>query len=153
MFARYIYKKTYNNERKDKSNIKTLKTSTVINVTIEDIDDLDHVNNNTYVSYFGKARRQWYSELGLTRDELQRKKIGNVIRKLEIEFIREATLGDSIAIITEPLRLGRTSYVLKQNAYNQNHDLLTEAVVTVVMFDTKKRKSIKVVEEIAQNFK
>ncbi|WP_339183407.1 acyl-CoA thioesterase [Oceanobacillus sp. FSL W7-1293] len=130
-----------------------LETITNIDVMEKDIDNLGHVNNSVYSSYFGIARKEWYHKAGLSLEEKQKRNIGNVIRKIEINFLKEARLGDSLIIITRPLRLGNKSYLLNQNIYNQNHECLTNATVTIVMFDTINRKSIKVIEEIARNFK
>ncbi|MBD1382929.1 acyl-CoA thioesterase [Metabacillus arenae] len=130
-----------------------LETVTKIDVMEKDIDGLDHVNNSIYVSYFGIARKEWYREAGLSFEEKQKRNIGTVIRKLEINFLKESRLGDSLKIITRPLQLGNKSFLLKQNIYNQNDEHLTDITVTVVMFDTINRKSIKVVEEIARHFK
>ncbi|RBW68562.1 acyl-CoA thioesterase [Bacillus taeanensis] len=130
-----------------------LETVTKIDVMEKDIDGLEHVNNSIYVSYFGIARKEWYREAGLLFEEKQERNIGTVIRKLEVNFLKEARLGDSLKIITRPLRLGNKSFLLKQDIYNQNDEHLTDTTVTVVMFDTINRKSIKVVEEIAHHFK
>jgi YbgC/YbaW family acyl-CoA thioester hydrolase len=130
-----------------------LETVTKIEVTEKDIDSLGHVNNSIYVSYLGIARMDWYRETGLSFEEKQKRNLGSVIRKLEINFLKESRLGDVLKVITRPLRIGNKSFLLKQDIYNQNNEHLTDVTVTAVMFDTINRKSIRVVEEIARHFK
>lgn len=118
----------------------------------EDIDELDHVNNGKYVSYLEEARGDWYAQAGISFSEMMKRKLGTVVLKMEILFLKEARLGDSLKIVTRPLKLGNTSFVLKQDIFNQRDEHITEATITSVMFDTQERKSIKVVDEIAEKF-
>src|SRR4051812_42089936 len=120
-----------------------LETVTKIDVTENDIDDLGHVNNNIYGYYFMKARKEWIQEAGL----LYNQNIGAVVRKLEINFLKESRLGDSLKVITRPICLGNKSFLLKQDIYNQNDVHITDATVTLVMFDLINRKSINIEEK------
>lgn len=129
-----------------------LKTITKVNVTQNDIDHLNHVNNSVYVSYFEIGRKEWYYQAGLSQEEKQKRNIGTVIKKLKINFIQESRKGDLLKIVTQPIRLGNSSFLLKQDIYNQSNDHITAAIITSVMFDTINRKSIKVVDEIARHF-
>lgn len=130
-----------------------LKTVTKVPVTENYIDNLGHVNNTVYVAFLGTARKEWYREAGLSLEEKKRRNVGAVVRRLEINFIKESRLGDTLKIITRPFQLGNKSFLLKQDIYNQNDEHLTDAIVTAVMFDTLSRKSIKVIDEIAGYFK
>ncbi|WP_209122743.1 thioesterase family protein [Alkalihalobacillus sp. BA299] len=127
-----------------------MKTVININVKETDIDDLGHVNNSIYVSYIEKGRRDWYQKAGFVFDEKQ--SLGTVVLRLDILYLQEARLGDSLKIITRPVRLGNKSFVLHQDIYNQLNEHITEATVTSVMFDTVLRKSTQVVAEIARHF-
>ncbi|MGO4888350.1 acyl-CoA thioesterase [Anaerobacillus sp. MEB173] len=118
----------------------------------EDMDEVGHVNNIKYVSYLEQARKKWYEYAGIPFDEMQKRNIGTVILKLDIMFLKEARLGDTLEVITKPIKIGNKSFVLKQDIYNQRNELLTEATVTSVMFDTAARESIKVLDEIACQF-
>lgn len=125
---------------------------TEITVKEKDIDELQHVNNGVYVNYLEQGRLDWYAEAGLPIPELQRRGMGTVVLKLEITFKKEAVLGDDLVVVTAPSRMGRTSFVFTQTIFNQSGELITEAIVTSVMFDRAKRKSIPVLEEITRRF-
>lgn len=119
----------------------------------EDIDSLGHVNNGRYVKFLEDARVNWYEKCGLSLKDFQEMSIGTVVLKMEVLYLKEATLGDHLKVITRPEYLGNTSFVLKQDIYNQFDEHITDAKVTMVMFDTLLRKSIKVIDQFAQYFK
>jgi YbgC/YbaW family acyl-CoA thioester hydrolase len=118
----------------------------------EDIDQLEHVNNFRYVKFLEEARVNWYEKCGISLAEFHERNLGTVVYKMEITYLKEAKLGDHLKIITRPGNIGNTSFRLIQNIYNQFNDHITEAKVTLVMFDRVLRKSIKVSDEIAQHF-
>ncbi|PAE44192.1 acyl-CoA thioesterase [Bacillus sp. 7884-1] len=119
----------------------------------EDIDSLGHVNNCRYVKFLEDARVNWYEKCGLSLNDFQEMDIGTVVLKMEVLYLKEATLGDHLKVITRPEFLGNTSFVFKQDIYNQFDEHITDAKVTMVMFDTLLRKSIKVIDQFAQYFK
>lgn len=119
----------------------------------EDIDELGHVNNAVYVKFLEYGRGEWYKQAaGMSFSDMKTLGIGTVVVRLDITFRKEALLGDVLTIYTKPQKLGTKSFVLKQEIYNQHGELLTEAVVTNVMFDPEKRTSIPVINAIARNF-
>ncbi|OLO37027.1 hypothetical protein BTR23_14920 [Alkalihalophilus pseudofirmus] len=127
-----------------------METITNIEVKPIDIDVLGHVNNSVYVSYLEKGRMDWYEKAGFIFNVNQT--IGTVVIRLDILYLKEVRLGDSLKVITSPIRLGNKSYVMKQNIFNQRDEHVSEATVTSVMFDTVTRKSVKVTNEIARCF-
>lgn len=130
-----------------------MKVSTKLKVREEDIDELGHVNNSVYIKYIEKGRGEWYKEAaGLSFAEMNQKNLGTVVLRIDITFKKEALFGDELTISTKPGNLGTKSFVLKQEIYNQKEELITEAIVTSVMFDPLKRVGIPVIEEIAKNF-
>lgn len=137
----------------EKGGTVMLETVKQLKVTPEHLDDQDHVNNVVFISLLEKARLEWYDKVGLTKEERRKRKIGTVVRKLEVNYIKEARLGDTLIIRTRPLRLGNTSFTFQQTIYNERDERLVESIVTTVMFDTEKRKSITVIDEIAAHFK
>lgn len=129
-----------------------MKTITEIRVKPEDIDELEHVNNSIYVTYLEKARGDWYSNAGISFNEMRIRLVSTVVLKLEILYIQEAKLGEKLTVETTPIRIGHKSFVFQQDIYNQFNKKIVEARVTNVMIDRKIRKGIPVVEEIARYF-
>lgn len=129
-----------------------METTTEIIVTEADLDTLGHVNNSVYVSYLEKARSHWYNQLGLTLEGMLSNGVGTVVLKLEIFFVKEARLGETLKIKTIPVRIGTKSFVVEQIIFNENGEIITEATVTNVMFDTATRKGTVVAKEIQEAF-
>lgn len=118
----------------------------------EDLDAIGHVNNVRFAAYLEDARGEWYKRAGLSYEDMSVRKVATVILKMEILFLKEARLGDTLKFMTIPKKLGNKSFVLQQYIYNQSDEHITEALITSVMFDLLSRKSIAVVEEIASKF-
>lgn len=130
-----------------------METTTEIRVKEEDIDGLGHVNYNRYIAFSEEAIGDWFSKAGMDWRKMSVRKIGSVVVNLNVSYIKEARLGDVLKVVTTPGKLGNKSFVMKQNIYNQNEELITEFTKKFVMFDISSRKGIVVVDEIAQHFK
>lgn len=126
---------------------------TSLTVIESDIDELGHVNNKVYLDYLEKGRENWfYKATGMNFLDMKEKNLGTVVIRIEIDFKKEALLGDRLQIETIPNYIGNKSFKFKQFIYNQKNEMLTEALVTCVMFDPTTRKSIPVIEEIRGKF-
>ena len=129
-----------------------MEVTTTIVVKEEHIDQLGHVNNSIYVSYLENGRGDWYENAGMSFEQMVTRSLGTVVLRLDILYKQEARLGDILTIKTYPVKLGTKSFVLKQDIFNQENQLITEANVTSVMWDAKTRTSIEVVEEFRRHF-
>ena len=129
-----------------------METIFEVDVNEKEIDHLGHVNYLEYINYSEQAIRDWYIKAGISSDELSDNNMGTVVIKFDISYLREARLGDSLKIITTPVRIGTKSFVLKQDIYNQDNIHITEFNKTFVMFDLLSRKSIPVIDKIARHF-
>lgn len=121
-------------------------------VTEADIDVFEHMNYKRYIDYFEKTRADWFIKIGLPYALMAEKGMAVVILKLDMQYIKEARLGDRLTIKTTPQKLGTKSFSLKQVIYNENDEIMTESFCTFVMLNTKTRKSMPVVDEIARHF-
>ncbi|MGG1400656.1 acyl-CoA thioesterase [Bacillus salipaludis] len=125
---------------------------TEINIIEDYLDPIGHVNNVKLMSFLEDARRQWYKKAGISYEEMRKMKVGTVILRMDIMFLKETFIGDRLKIITQPQKLGTKSFVFQQKIYNQVEELVLEATVTCVMLDTTIRKSMPVVDQIARHF-
>lgn len=138
-------------ERAVKGEIK-MQTTTEIIVQDEDLDYLGHVNYNKYISYLEEGVGDWYEGVDITHAYLAENKIGTVLVKFEVNYLKEARLGEVLKVVTSPGKLGNKSFVLKQEIYNQQDEVITECMKIFVMFDITSRKSIPVIEQIRLGF-
>lgn len=130
-----------------------MQTIVEIVVDEEKIDHLGHMNYLEYIIFSEKGMRDWFYKAGASHAELSQRNMGMVFIKLDVSYLNEARLGDSLRIITTPVRVGNKSFVIKQDIYNQNNVHITEFNKTFVMFNTATRKSIPVIDEISRQFK
>jgi YbgC/YbaW family acyl-CoA thioester hydrolase len=124
-----------------------------ITVKEKDIDGLNHVNNSVYLNYLEHGREAWYIKYaGYSYDDFHKANLGTVVLRIDILYKSEAVLHDELNIITEPKKLGNTSFVFEQRIMNSQDEIVCEATITKVMIDFTTRKSRPVIEEIARNF-
>ena len=127
---------------------------TTIVVKEKDIDGLNHVNNSVYLNYLEHAREKWYIEkAGYSYDDFHQANLGTMVLKMEILFKKEAVLHDKLRVITIPEKLGNTSYIFEQKILNEEDEEICSATITKVLTDFTTRKSVKVIDAIARNFK
>lgn len=117
-----------------------------------EIDVNGHVNNAKYLEYLEWGREEWYEQNNLHYDKLLSWGIQTVTVNININYRKECRQGDQLSIITKPERLGRTSFVVKQEIGNQHQELVADASVTIVTMDSTSRKSCPVPEGIAALF-
>ncbi len=129
-----------------------MKTSIQIEVRPTEIDVMGHVNNAKYLEYMEWSREDWYNRMQLPFDVFTEMGVGTVTVNININYRKEATLGQMLTISTEPLRKGRTSYVLKHVIYDEKGEIVADAEVTSVTIDLKKRKSVELPEQLAKVF-
>ncbi|MBA4602269.1 acyl-CoA thioesterase [Thermoactinomyces mirandus] len=129
-----------------------MKTSIQIEVRPTEIDVMGHVNNAKYLEYMEWSREDWYNRMELPFDVFTDMGVGTVTVNININYRKEALLGQKLTVSTEPLCKGRTSYVLKHEICNEEGELVADAEVTSVTIDLKKRKSVELPEKLAKAF-
>ena len=117
-----------------------------------EIDVNGHVNNAKYLEYLEWGREEWYERADLHYDAFTEMGIQTVTVNININYRKECRQGDQLTIKTSPERMGRTSYVLKQEIWNQRGELCADALVTSVTMDMESRKSREVPEKLRELF-
>lgn len=129
-----------------------MQTTIEIRVQEEDIDELGHVNYKKYIEFSEQGVFDWHAQIGLPFGEVIKRDLGFVLLKMDVTYQKEARLGDTLKIVTTPIKLGTKSYTIQQDIYSQKDEHLTEFTKTFVMFNTAERKGVPVLEEIVQAF-
>lgn len=115
-----------------------------------EIDVNGHVNNAKYLEYLEWGREEWFEQNDLHYDRILAMGAQTVTVNININYRKECRQGEVLLIKTRPERLGRTSFVVKQEICNKSGELVADATVTIVTIDTETRKSRPVPEELAQ---
>lgn len=106
------------------------------------LDTFGHMNNATYLSLYEEARWELITENGYSLKEIQSRKQGPVILEVNVKFIKEIKLRETIQITTELVGYKGKVGQLKQTMINSKGELASEAIFTFGLFDLKERKLI-----------
>ncbi|MFD1957507.1 acyl-CoA thioesterase [Paenibacillus thailandensis] len=129
-----------------------MKTSLEIVVRPTEIDVNGHVNNAKYLEYLEWGREEWYEAGQLSYDMLKALGVQTVTVNININYRKECRQGERLSITTEPQSVGRSSFVLMQQIWNEAGELCADAAVTSVAMDSATRKSRPVPDELRRLF-
>lgn len=115
-----------------------------------EIDVNGHVNNAKYVEYLEWGREDWYERIGLPYERLLKLRAITVTVNLNVNYRRECRQGELLTVATKPERLGRSSFVVRQEIRNQVGEVVADAVVTTVTIDPATRRSRAVPDALAR---
>ena len=121
-----------------------------IEVRSTDLDALGHVNNARYMEYLEWGRFEWVKEAGVALDSFGRSGVATVIVNVNINYRREATLGERLSIRSWLMGMGGSSFRIGQEIVNARGQTVCDAVVTSVMFDTRTRASVPIPGELRE---
>ncbi|GAB6929913.1 thioesterase family protein [Paenibacillus sp. JCM 10914] len=127
---------------------------TVLDIIVRptEIDVNGHVNNAKYLEYLEWGREEWYEAGELHYEVLKALGVQTVTVNINVNYRKECGQGERLRITTEPLSVGRTSYVLLQQIYNEQNERCADATVTSVAMDVLTRKSRPVPDKLRSFF-
>lgn len=120
-----------------------------IEVRSTQIDAMAHVNNATFLEYMEWGREDWYEKIGVDFPGLEKRGLGTVVVNINIDYYKEVFQGDILEILTVPVKRGNKSFVLRHEIYNSTGEKIAAADVTSLIVDLEERKSVELVNEIA----
>ena len=115
-----------------------------------DVDVLGHVNNAKYLEYLEWGRVRWYREYQFLSRDLQTQNLNYVVASIHINYRLEAKMEERLTVTTSLARLGNSSMILKQEILNEQGQLVADAEVIIVLFDTRLRKSVRIPEDMRE---
>lgn len=133
--------------------IKSFRFFTPIQVRFSDTDQLGHINNVSYFSYFEYGRIAYLEELNLTESLLDASfdslKGVIVTANLECQYLRQVHFGEKVLLGVRISRLGRSSCDFEYALMTGESQVLSAAGRgAVVYIDPKTGKSRPIPEEI-----
>ena len=106
------------------------------------LDSYGHVNNATYVSLFEEARWEMSTQRGYGYNKIQESGKGPIILEINLKFLKEVTLRETVTIKLESVVQDRKITRLQQIMYKENGDIGCQLDLVVGFFDLKTRKLI-----------
>lgn len=114
------------------------------------VDSYGHINNATYLSLFEEARWELITPRGYGFNEIHKLKQGPVILEVNLKFLKEIRLRETITITTTLLSYTGKVGQLKQQMVKDDGSVASEAIFTFGLFDIKARKLIEATPEWKQ---
>ena len=118
--------------------------SLLINPRFCDTDAMGHINNTVVPVWFLEGRE---SILRIFNPNLSTEEVSLVLAKIEIEYLEETFFGKPVEIRTYVLRIGTSSVLVGQEAW-QEGELKAAGTATMVNFDKHTRKSVPIPADV-----
>ncbi|MFM2307640.1 MAG: hypothetical protein RLZZ367_2309 [Bacteroidota bacterium] len=120
-----------------------------LDIRWSDMDEMRHVNNAVYLTYFEQARVFYFHEAC----EWNWKEIGAILANAHVDYIRPVVFPNPTYIYLRTSKLGNKSFELHymiSSFVNGVEELTTTGHTTMVMFDYKTNKSVAMPENIRE---
>ncbi|MDD1795352.1 tol-pal system-associated acyl-CoA thioesterase [Enterovibrio sp. ZSDZ42] len=111
-----------------------------IRVYYEDTDTGGLVYHANYIKYFERARTELLRSIGVNQQTLFEENTAFVVRHMDMDFFKGATLDEALTVQTMVSELRRVSMTFCQDLVNSNGDVLCRATVKVACIDSEKKK-------------
>ena len=121
-------------------NLENFKYSTPIHVRFSDMDAFGHVNNAVYLTYFEIARANFWRNI-INWDW---NKIGVILRRSEIDYIKPITLDDVVKCYVRTSRVGNSSFDVEYvivHTKDDKEEICTTGKTVCISYDYTQRKS------------
>jgi YbgC/YbaW family acyl-CoA thioester hydrolase len=126
----------------------TMISEMEIEVRSTELDALGHVNQAKWVEYLEWGRFDWMRAGGMADRFLGADGVGSVMANLNVNFRREARLGDRLTVRTWLAALGRSSFRFAQEIRNASGDVLCDSIATAVAFDLHARAGVPIPDDL-----
>ena len=100
-----------------------------IKIYYEDTDAQGVVYYANYLKFFERARTEYLRSIGYEQKSLMKQGLIFIVRNISIDFLKPATLDDSINIRTKLLKLGKVSFDFSQEALSNTEEILCNAII------------------------
>jgi YbgC/YbaW family acyl-CoA thioester hydrolase len=126
---------------------------TDVEVRSYELDSFGHANHTVLLNYLEHARFRALEEGGFSYPELVRRGWGVYVVRIEVDYLKEARLGDRLRIRTGAEKPRRSSMVLVQEVTRRDEPgtVVVRARVTAVWVG-EDRRPIRVPEEVQAAF-
>ena len=111
-----------------------------ITIYYEDTDIGGLVYHANYLKYFERARTELFRGFGVKQQQLLQQEIAFVVRHMDIDFIKGATLDDKLLVETAVVELKRATLRLIQQLVDDEGNIFCRAKVKLACINPKKMK-------------
>lgn len=113
-----------------------------ITIYYEDTDIGGLVYHANYLKYFERARTEQFRSYGVKQQQLLQQQVAFVVRHMDIDFIKGATLDDKLTVETTVIELKRATLSLIQQLVDDEGNVFCRARVKLACINPNKMKPI-----------
>jgi acyl-CoA thioester hydrolase len=120
-----------------------------LDIRWSDMDEMRHVNNAVYLTYFEQARVYYFHEAC----QWDWKAIGAILANAHVDYLKPVVFPNPTYVYVRTSRLGTKSFEVKYlitSIVNDVEELTTTGFTTMVMFDYKKNESVPMPDSLRQ---
>ena len=112
-----------------------------LTIFVEDTDFQGFVYHANYIKYFERARSNFLTINGISQNELRQSNLGFVIKRIDIDFLYPAKLGEKLIVQTEVEKKSKARMLFNQKIISDdNKNQICEGSVEVCMVDIETKK-------------
>ena len=120
-----------------------------LEVRFRDCDPLGHVNNAVYLTYLEQARfNHWRSLWGFGTPQLPAGMPGVILARVECDYKRPATYGETLEIRLTVAEIGRSSFRYEYEIVDSEGRTVVVAKTVQVMYDYTAGKPVPIPDDI-----
>lgn len=120
-----------------------------LDVRFRDCDALGHVNNAVYLTYLEQARLHFWRASGLAGGAGEQAP-GVILARVEIDYRRPATFGETLEIRIGVAAIGRTSFTYEYEVVDAGERLVASARTVLVRYDYDIGRPVPLTDEMKQ---
>ena len=123
-----------------------------LDIRWSDMDEMRHVNNAVYLTYFEQARVYYFNE----SCQWNWKEIGAILANAHVDYLRPVVFPNQTYVYVRTSRLGTKSFEVHYiitSFENGVEQLTTTGYSTMVMFDYLTSKSVPMPDNLRQKIK
>lgn len=132
--------------------VPVFRHRTPVQLRFNDVDSFGHVNNSVYFALYDLAKTEYLrdvaGDVSLAHD------VQPVVAHIDADFFYPVHYGDQIEIETAVTHLGRTSFVITQQAVNRPRNrVVCRCATTMVCFSAERGEPVPIPDEIKERFR
>ena len=133
---------------------KIIKCSDLrLKIYIEDTDFQGVVYHSNYLKYFERARSEFLSANKVSQNELRKLNLAFVIKKINLEYIAAAELGDNLIIKSLVEKGSNARMIFYQKIVDENNKEYVAGTIDVCLIDLVTKKPQRFSDDLLLIFK
>ena len=112
-----------------------------LTIFVEDTDFQGFVYHANYIKYFERARSNFLTINGISQNDLRQSNLGFVIKRIDIDFLYPAKLGEKLIVQTVVEKKSKARMLFNQKIISDdNKNQICEGSVEVCLVDIETKK-------------